>query len=146
MALAVSVVETAVPFSTVSSTSGLPSAHDRAIVAARACRDTRCKDVVVIDVRKLASWTDFMVIATGASRRQMAAAADEAESQLVALGDRKHRPGTEGYDTGGWMAVDFSDLIVHLFDEEKRGFYGLDNLWGDAPRIAWDDAPAAASE
>ena len=123
----------------------LPSARDRAILAARACADTRCTDVVVLDLRKLASWTDYMVVATGASRRQMAAAADETEHQLIAVGDRKHRPGTEGYDAGGWMALDFSDLIVHLFDAEKRAFYGLENLWGDAPRIAWEP-PAAAPE
>ncbi len=121
---------------------GLPAALDRAVLAARALGDTRCRDILVLDLRAVASWTDFMVIATGASRRQMAAAADEAERQLVAVGDRKHRPGTEGYDAGGWMAIDFSDLVIHLFDEEKRGFYGLENLWGDAPRIAWEPAGA----
>jgi ribosome-associated protein len=120
----------------------LPTARDRAILSARIASDLRGREVVVLDVRGAASWTDFMVIGTGASRRQVVAIADEIDLQLKKHGDR--RIGREGYEAGNWVVLDFGDVVVHLFDDEKRAYYRLESLWEDAPRVAWEpESPPA---
>jgi ribosome-associated protein len=112
------------------------SSRDRAILAARTAADTRAKDVLVLDMTEIVRWTDYLVVATSASRRQMRSVADAVEKALAEVGDRKI--GVEGYELGEWIVVDFADVVLHVFTEEKRGYYEIEHLWGDAPRVEWE--------
>lgn len=117
----------------------LPESRERAILCARVAADNRGKDVLVLEMKERVDWVDYMVIVTGTSRRQIATVADEIEEALAALGDR--RLGIEGYDQGSWAVLDYADLLVHIFIEEKRAYYQIEHLWEDAPRIEWQREP-----
>lgn len=106
----------------------------RAITAARVAAETRGTDLVVLDLRKLTPVFDYFVIATGTSRRQIHAMADEIELVLKQqFGDLKR--GSEGYEEGRWIVLDYGDLVVHLLDAEARDFWDLEGLWSDARRV-----------
>jgi ribosome-associated protein len=105
-----------------------------ALAAARTAADNRGQDIVVLDMRKNTSLFDYFVIATGASRRQLHAISEEIDQTLeVQLKDK--RIGIEGYDDSRWIVLDYGDVVIHLFDEETRQFYSLENLWADAERV-----------
>ncbi len=108
-------------------------AKDFAIAAAKVAEDRHCSDIVILDLRGLSPATDYFVIATGTSGRQMKTVADE----ISQAGRQQGMPrfGRAGYDQARWVLLDFVDVIVHLFDPEYRGYYDLDLLWGDAERI-----------
>ena len=115
-------------------------ARQLAVAAARSAADDRCEDVVVLDLRGTSPVCDYFVIATGTSDRQLRAAADHIEEQAR---QRHERPiGQLGRDSAHWILLDFFDVVVHLFDAEARGYYDLELLWGDAPRVDWQVAPA----
>ena len=112
-----------------------------AMMAARVAEETRGTDVRVLDLRGLTEVVDYFVVATGSSRRQMHAMADEIEKTVKKdLHDRKR--GGEGYEEGRWIVLDYGDVMVHLFDAEARGYWDLEHLWSDAKRVA---LPAAAA-
>jgi ribosome-associated protein len=103
-------------------------------LAARIADDNRAKDIKILDLRGLTSVFDFFVIATGASVRQLHAISDEIETEArEKLNDRKL--GSEGYSQGGWVLIDFGDVVVHLFDPASREYYALEDLWGQAPLL-----------
>ncbi|RIK65830.1 MAG: ribosome silencing factor [Planctomycetota bacterium] len=106
-----------------------------AIEAARLMADDKCEDVVVLDLRGLSPVCDFFVIGTGTSDRQMRAAAAHVEQ----LGKSQNDPpyGVGGMEEGVWIIVDFVDVVVHFFDDERRRFYDLESLWGDGARVEW---------
>lgn len=108
-----------------------------AIAAAHCADEMRAKDVVVLDMTKIASIVDFFVIATGTSRRQMHAVADEVNRRLK--GEHGNaRLGVEGYRTeGNWILMDFGDVVLHIFTDEGRELYDLENLKADAERVDW---------
>jgi len=122
---------------TVNTNSGLnsPSNLEFALKAAELAANTRCTNVVVLDLRGRSPVTEFFVIATGSSARQMRTVADELED----LGKRINFKAWQksGYDTAQWILIDFVHVVCHMFDEASRGFYDLEMLWGDAPRIDW---------
>jgi len=96
--------------------------------------EKKARDVVILDMQGLASYTDVFVICSATNRRQVkaiAAALREAARDELALPP----PSTEGLEAGRWALVDFNDVVVHIFDEALRGFYDLDGLWGDAPHL-----------
>src|SRR6478735_1960284 len=126
----------------VSPTTTIPPGKERAIECARIADDLRCKDIVILEVQRIIGWTDYLVIATGGSQRQMASVADEINSRMKAIGDKPLA--FDGYESGGWMVLDYGDVVVHLFDEEKREYYQLERLWEDAPRIEWTPPKAEA--
>lgn len=100
--------------------------------------------MVVLDVTGISPITDFLVIATGTSPRQMNAAADAAEE----LGEPMNfRPlARVGDSVGQWVVIDFVDAVVHLFNCDTRQYYDLDGLWGDARKVEWRNAlPPVAS-
>jgi ribosome-associated protein len=99
--------------------------------------------VVILDVRELSPVTDFFVIGTGTSARQMRTVVDDVEELAETRGS--HPISRSGIEGETWMLVDFVDVIVHVFNDASRQFYDLDNLWGDAPRIEWQEAPAGAT-
>jgi len=111
-------------------TARLPEQIDRAIAAAE---DKKAVDLVVLDLRKAAGFTDFFVIASGTNARQVRAIADAVMESLAAEGAKPAH--VEGYDRSEWILIDYFDFIVHVFAPETRVFYGLERLWGNAERI-----------
>ena len=103
--------------------------------AARIADDSRSQDVIVLDLRGLSSVTDFFVIATGTSDRQMRAIIDQIEEYGKRVGQSRY--GVSGYDTATWLLADYIDVVIHLFDADRRQYYDLELLWGDAPRVEW---------
>ncbi len=105
-----------------------------ALAAARTAADNRATDIVVLDVRELTSEFDYFVLATGTSRRQLHAIAEETDHVLEdELHDR--RLGREGYDESRWILLDYGNVVIHLFDQETRDYYRLEDLWGQAARV-----------
>lgn len=86
-----------------------------------------------MNLSKVCSYTDFFIICNGTNRRHVAAIAEGIRDDLRALAVRPL--GIEGLDAQRWVLVDFSDVIVHVFDPDMRGFYDLESLWSDAPRM-----------
>ncbi|MCI0459473.1 MAG: ribosome silencing factor [Gemmataceae bacterium] len=111
---------------------------DRAILAARTAEDNKARDVLILDMRGITPLYDYVVLATGASRRQIHTLTEEIDSALRALGDE--RASIDGYEASNWVVQDYGDLVVHLFDPETRAYYGLEELWADAPRVDWKQA------
>ncbi len=105
-----------------------------AIASAKLAGERHCTDVVVLDMRKISQVTDYFLIATGTSDRQMRSVADE----IADLGKKEHKFslfGRAGYEYGHWVLLDFVDVVVHVFDSKARDYYDLEMLWGDAKRI-----------
>ncbi|MBP88205.1 MAG: ribosome silencing factor [Planctomycetaceae bacterium] len=105
-----------------------------ALAAARTAADNRGQNVVVLDLREITPVFDYFVLATGTSRRQLHAMSEEIDHTLEDdLGDK--RMGVEGYQESRWILLDYGTVVIHLFDEEKRGYYDLENLWAQAKRV-----------
>jgi ribosome-associated protein len=103
-------------------------------MAARVIDENRGRNVVVLDMRELTPVFDYFVIGSGSSVRQLHAVSDEIEATVKReMGDRKL--GLEGYTEGGWVLIDYGDVVVHLFDDKSREYYGLEDLWSDAKRV-----------
>jgi ribosome-associated protein len=101
--------------------------------AVRAALDKKALDVVVLDLRNTPAFTDFFVLCSGASTRQVTAIVDAIEETLR---KSKVRPAhIEGYERAEWVLMDFFTFIVHVFTPQTREFYSLERLWGDAERI-----------
>jgi ribosome-associated protein len=110
--------------------SRIPRQVDRAVAAAE---DKKAVDLVVLDLKKAAGFTDYFVIASGANPRQIRAIAD---GILAALAEEGAKPAhIEGYDRSEWILLDYFDFVVHVFAPETRLFYGLERLWGNAERV-----------
>ena len=104
--------------------------------AARAAADKKAFQIVGLEVGDLTSYTDSLLICSGASDRQVAAIADEVQRQLKDAGRRPLH--VEGQSHAEWVLLDYGDFVVHVFTEERRTYYGLDGLWGDAPKLEAD--------
>jgi ribosome-associated protein len=107
---------------------------------ARLAADHRAEDVVILDLRNLSAIADFFVIATGTSDRQMRAVAEAVEDYGRSVGQRVY--GRSGYESATWLLVDYVDVVLHVFDAERRQYYDLELLWGDAPRVEWEQDAA----
>ena len=108
--------------------------------AVRAALDKKAVDVVVLDLRNTPAFTDYFVLCSGLSQRQVKAIADSIEETLRAA---KIRPAhVEGYDRADWVLMDFFTFIVHVFTPQTREFYSLERLWGDADRIEMSEPVA----
>jgi ribosome-associated protein len=112
---------------------GKSTAMAFAKAAAKAAMQRHCTDVVILDLRGKSPATDFFVIATGTSDRQMRTIADEISE--IGRGGGFNRFGSAGYEQSKWILLDFIDVVVHIFDNEYRNYYDLDLLWGDAKRV-----------
>jgi ribosome-associated protein len=96
--------------------------------------EKKASDMRVLDLREIASFAEYFVIASGANQRQVQAIADEINEQLKKqLGSRPVR--IEGYKGGEWVLLDYGDFIIHIFDKDAREFYDLERLWRDARRV-----------
>jgi ribosome-associated protein len=111
-------------------------AKERALLCARIAEDNKARDIRVLDLRGITPLYDYFVIATGVGRRQIHAIVEEVDAAMRAEGDiRLH---IEGYESGKWIVQDYGDVVVHVFDSASREYYGLDDLWADAPRLDWE--------
>jgi ribosome-associated protein len=113
-------------------------------VAADAIFEKKGTDIVLLDVEKTFFLSDVFVIATGSSRINVQALADNVEERLKETFDVKPLR-VEGRTEGEWTLVDYGDIIVHIFQGAPREYYSLERLWGDAPRIPWGE-PAARKD
>ena len=118
-------------------TTKLPAQVER---AARAADDKKANDLVVLDLRKAAGFTDYFVICSGTNPRQIRAIADSVMESLATEGAKPAH--VEGYDRSEWILIDYFDFIVHVFAPETRVFYSLERLWGSAERVEVAAAPA----
>lgn len=118
----------------------IENARAFAIAAARMLRDDKAEHVLVLDVQNLSRVTDFIVIGSGTSQRQMATALDHIEELAKDFSYTRHR--TNRDDQSLWLLADFVDVVVHLFEPNTRAHYDLEMLWGDAPRIEWNQKTA----
>ncbi|MEP7274403.1 MAG: ribosome silencing factor [Acidobacteriota bacterium] len=101
--------------------------------AAQAADDKKAKELLVLRVAEITSFTDYFVICSGSSVRQVQAIADAVTEQLKARGMRPMH--TEGYSNGEWVLIDYGTFVVHVFTETSRRFYDLERLWRDAERV-----------
>ena len=93
----------------------------------------------MLDLREISTFTDFFVICSAASEPQLKAIANEIEGRLKQ--DHGVRPvAVDGFPASQWIVIDYMQVIVHIFNAEKRAFYSLEDLWGDAPRLEWQTA------
>ena len=109
------------------------NALEAAKVAQAAIEDKMGEDIKVLNLQGLSNIADCFVIASGKNVNQLRAMADEVEQKLFKEGFKLHH--SEGYSSGTWILLDFGNLLVHLFNREDREFYGLDHVWGDAPKL-----------
>lgn len=99
--------------------------------------DKLAQDVKVIDVHEITTITDYIIIASGKNKNQLQALCDSVQEKLVEAGAlMKNR---EGSSNGGWILLDYYDIIVHIFGEEERSFYDLDHIWRDGNHIPLGD-------
>ncbi|HEX5177275.1 MAG TPA: ribosome silencing factor [Chthoniobacteraceae bacterium] len=97
--------------------------------------DKKAEDIVALDLRGISSFTDFFVICSGTSEPHLKAIINELEDRLR----KEHglRPvAVDGFPLSQWVVADYADVVVHIFHTDKRAFYSLEDLWGDAPRLA----------
>ena len=103
-------------------------------LAIESAAEKKAFDLVALDLREIASFTEFFIIASGANQRQVQAIADEINEQLKKqLQIRAVR--IEGYNAAEWVLLDYGDFIVHIFNKESREFYDLARLWRDARKV-----------
>src|SRR6266478_431954 len=114
-------------------TSDLSDFDERIRRTLQAAADKKALDLTVLDLRDIASFTDFFLIATGTNRRQVQAISDEVVEQLKRKGTRAAR--VEGFQTAEWILIDYGDFVVHIFEDKARRFYDLERLWREAKRI-----------
>jgi ribosome-associated protein len=106
---------------------------EMAKAAVKAAAENRGQDIMVLDLTGVTSLFDFFVLVTGSSRRQLGAVADEIELAMKGLGEKKLS--VSGLEEGRWVVMDYGSVVLHLFDEETRGFYNLENLWADGKLV-----------
>jgi len=94
-----------------------------------ALEDKKAEDIILMDVREVASFTDYMIVCTGSSNRMLRALAEG--TNTATREQHKVKGRVEGDPDGGWMVLDFGDIVVHIFDAELRNYYKLEELWKD---------------
>jgi ribosome-associated protein len=101
--------------------------------AVEACLSRKAEDLCVLDLREISSFTDFFIIGHGRSSRQNVAIVEAVEAALKPAGVRPLS--VEGRGSAEWVLIDYGSLVVHVFSAAAREHYGLEMLWGDAPRL-----------
>jgi ribosome-associated protein len=116
----------------------------RALTAARVAELNRGRDIEILDLRELTSVFDFFVLVTGASRRQLHAISEEID-QAFRREYNDRRMGIEGFAESRWILLDFGDVVVHLFDQETRDYYNLEQLWAGAKKVPFEPTPQVSA-
>ena len=112
---------------------GAAELDERMLAALHAAGEKKAVRVVALDLRPVASFTDFFLIGSAQNTRQVQAIADGVVEDLKKHGTRPAR--VEGYNTGEWVLLDYGDFIYHVFEEKARRFYDLERLWREAARV-----------
>ena len=100
--------------------------------------EKKAQHLVVLDVKEQSAFTNYFIICSGSSTRQVQAVAENVELMMKNQGLRAR--GSEGMKNGRWVLLDYDDVIIHVFHEEDRAFYDLENLWQNCPRIVCEYA------
>ena len=108
--------------------------EEAVLIADHAAGEKKAEDVVLLDLREVASFTEFFLICNGANPKQVQAISDSVEERLRKSGKRPMH--IEGYASAEWILLDYGDFIVHIFSSASRRFYDLERLWRDAKRKA----------
>ncbi|MCA1849279.1 MAG: ribosome silencing factor [Actinobacteria bacterium] len=117
-------------------TEGEALSYEMAATAARAASEMFAKDVTLVDLRGLVSYTDYFVIASAGTERQTRRVAEEVIEKMIEGG---HRPRSKRVQEGTtWISLDFTDVVVHVFTDEARDYYRLESLWRSAPQELWE--------
>lgn len=111
----------------------------RLLLCINAVLQKKAKNIVVLNIKELSSFTDYMLICSGATDRQVKAVSDAIQEYLKKEGIRPL--GIEGASSAEWILLDYDDVVISVFQEETRSFYGLENLW-NAPRMEIDENAA----
>jgi ribosome-associated protein len=118
-------------------TEGEALSYEMAATAARAASEMFARDVTLVDLRGIVSYTDYFVIASAETERQTRRVAEEVIEKMIEGG---HRPRTKRIQEGTtWISLDFTDVVVHIFTDEARDYYRLESLWRSAPQERWED-------
>jgi ribosome-associated protein len=110
-----------------------------ALLAAETCDEKKAKDIVVLDVRKITSISDYFIVCSTSNERQARAIAESMRMKLKEMGRREM--GVEGMEDGRWVLQDFGDIVLHIFHESQREFYDNEGLWADAKQVRWKTSP-----
>ena len=108
----------------------------RVRIAVAAMVDRKAQELRVLDLSEVSEFTDYFLVATGGSERQVRAIADAVSERLRSGGTRPLH--VEGYEHGLWVLMDYGDFLVHVFTEPLREYYRLERLWADAPDVTAD--------
>ena len=117
--------------------------ESRCRAAIAAAEDLKALDLKVLQLGEVTSLTDFFLLLSGTSQRQVRAIVDAVKRKLRSEGARPLH--VEGYSGARWVLLDYGDFVVHVFDEETRSFYGLERLWSDAPDVTGKFASSGAA-
>jgi ribosome-associated protein len=109
-----------------------------ALLAAEVCDEKKAKEIIVLDVRKITSISDYFIVCSTSNERQARAIAEEMRMRMKALGRREM--GVEGVEDARWVLQDFGDIVLHIFHESQREFYDIEGLWADAKQVRWKKA------
>ncbi len=105
--------------------------------AVNSLEDKKAFDIRILDIKKVSSITDYFIIASGSNKNQLQAMCDSVEEDMHKSGfNLKNR---EGYAQGGWILLDYYDIIIHIFTDEMRQFYDLDHTWRDGISLSGED-------
>ncbi len=110
--------------------------RELAIAAARAASDKKAEDILVMDMREVMVLTDYFVICSGNTDRQVGSIREAVEERLAAMGRKPAR--REGERHRRWVLLDYVDVVVHIFRAEERAYYEIERLWKDAPLVEWE--------
>ena len=118
-------------------TEGEVLSYEMAATAARAASEMFARDVTIVDLRDLVSYTDYFVIASAETERQTRRVAEEVIEKMIEAG---HRPRTKRIEEGtAWISLDFLDVVVHVLTDEARDYYRLESFWRSAPQEHWPE-------
>ena len=115
-----------------SSTKAILTSVERAIQCAALALDKKALDVKVLDIQRISTIADYLVLATGSSDKQTQAIAESVRHGLKKFGKPLD---IEGMKEGNWVVIDYGDVILHVFKEDQRRYYNLDELWSNAPLV-----------
>jgi ribosome-associated protein len=115
-----------------------------ATTCAELASNKKAEDIVVLDLREISTFTDFFVICSATSEPHLKAIAGEIETRLKE--DHKiSASAVDGFPASQWIVLDYLQVVVHVFHRDKREFYSLENLWGDAPQLEWEAVTVGSS-
>jgi ribosome-associated protein len=114
--------------------------EETARLCAKYADDKKAEDIVILDVRGISPITDYFVICTASSSPHLRAVQSEIDDQMIREHDQRPRWRDTNFESE-WLVLDYADVMVHIFQKEKREFYALEQLWGDAKKVEFEPEP-----